>query len=210
MKSLDRPISLLLILLAVYWCFKAEMPSDSSGKNLTETEFSTDLALKHVEQISKEPHAVGFPAHTKVRNYIVGELQKLGLETRVQEGYTTGDWANYSKAVNILARIEGEEDGKALVLMSHYDSSPHSSLGASDAGSGVATVLEGMRAFLAEGQTPKNDIIILITDSEELGLNGADLFVNQHPWARETGLVLNFEARGSGGPELYASGNQSG
>jgi len=113
---------------------------------------------------------------------------------------SAGDWANYSKAINILARIEGSEDGKALILMSHYDSSPHSSLGASDAGSGVATILEGLRAYLSSNQKPKNDIIILITDSEELGLNGADLFVNKHPWAKETGLVLNFEARGSGGP----------
>ncbi len=31
-------------------------------------------------------------------------------------------------------------------------------------------------------------------------MNGADLFVNQHPWADDVGLVLNFEARGSKGP----------
>jgi hypothetical protein len=53
---------------------------------------------------------------------------------------------------------------------------------------------------LAKGETPKNDVSILITDAEELGLNGAELFVNQHPWAENIGLVLNFEARGSGGP----------
>ena len=141
-----------------------------------------------------------FQAHSEVRGYIVSELRELGLEPTLQEGYTAGDWANYSKAINILARIKGSGGGKALVLMSHYDSSPHSSLGASDAGSGVATILEGLRAFLSGGQTPKNDIIVLITDAEELGLNGADLFVSQHPWAKEVGLVLNFEARGSGGP----------
>ncbi|MGI9552907.1 MAG: M28 family peptidase [Aurantibacter sp.] len=200
MKPFHRLIALLLILLAVYWCFKAEMPGYTSNENTNQSEFSTDRALRHVEWISQEPHAVGFTTHGIVRQLIISELQKMGLETEVQEGYTAGDWANYSKAVNILTRIKGSEDGKALLLLSHYDSSPHSSLGASDAGSGVATILEGVRAHLAEGQTPKNDIIILITDSEELGLNGADLFVNQHPWAKEIGLVLNFEARGSGGP----------
>lgn len=200
MKPIHRLITLLLILLAIYWCFKAEMPNYASDVQIEKSEFSTNRALKHVEQISKEPHGVGFPAHAEVRNYIIDELQKLGLETQIQEGYTAGDWANYSKAINILARIEGSEDGKALMLMSHYDSSPHSSLGASDAGSGVATILEGLRAYLSGEPTPKNDIIVLITDSEELGLNGADLFVNKHPWAKETGLVLNFEARGSGGP----------
>ncbi len=124
----------------------------------------------------------------------------MGLETITQEGYAAGDWANLSKATNILAKIKGSENGKALLLLSHYDSSPHSSYGASDAGSGVATILEGVRAYLSQNKTPKNDILILLSDAEELGLNGADLFVKKHPWAKNVGLVLNFEARGSGGP----------
>ena len=176
------------------------MPTYKIDSKASENVFSTDRALAHVEKISKKPHGVGFPAHAEVRSYIVSELEALGLETSIQEGYTAGDWGNLSKAINILARIKGTGDGKALLLLSHYDSSPHSSLGASDAGSGVATILEGIRAFLSEKKQPKNDIIILIADAEELGLNGADLFVNKHPWAKEVGLALNFEARGSGGP----------
>src|SRR5690606_8018223 len=53
---------------------------------------------------------------------------------------------------------------------------------------------------LKQNNATNNDIIILFSDAEELGLNGADLFVNNHPWAKDVGLVLNFEARGSGGP----------
>ncbi len=192
-------MALLLILLAIYWSFKSQLPTYAPDKDAPLTEFSTDRALMHVKEISKEPHGVGFESHKKVKQYIIAELQKLGLETSVQEGYTAGDWANLSKADNILARITGKESGKALLLLTHYDSSPHSSLGASDAGSGVATILESVRAFLSSNTQPKNDIIILITDAEELGLNGADLFVKNHPWAKEVGLVLNFEARGSGG-----------
>lgn len=200
MKRFSSTATLLLILLAIYWVFKASMPSYTSDINVSLQDFSTDRAMSHVKEISKKPHAVGFPAHEEVRNYITSELEKIGLETSIQEGYTCGDWANYSKAINIIAKIKGSQGGKALVLLSHYDSNPHSSLGASDAGSGVATILEGVRAFLANNPKPKNDIIILITDAEELGLNGADLFVNNHPWAKNVGLVLNFEARGSGGP----------
>ena len=176
------------------------MPSYSVDTTIPQSNFSTDRALVHVKNMSNKPHAVGFSAHAEVRQYIVSELEKMGLETSLQEGYTVGDWANYSKATNILARIKGSDNGKALLLLSHYDSNPHSSLGASDAASGVATILEGVRAFLTENKTPKNDIIILISDAEELGLNGADLFVNKHPWIKDVGLVLNFEARGSGGP----------
>ncbi|MEH6513954.1 MAG: M28 family peptidase, partial [Maribacter arcticus] len=200
MKKTPTILTLLVVVLAVYWSFRALLPQYNADNTIVETEFSTDRALVHVKEISKEPHAVGFPAHAKVRSYIVAELQKLGLETSIQEGYTAGDWGNLSKAENILARIKGKESGKALLLLSHYDSNPHSSLGASDAGSGVATILEGVRAFLKTNPNSKNDIIILISDAEELGLNGADLFVDEHEWLKDVGLVLNFEARGSGGP----------
>ncbi len=200
MKKFGSLLSLLLILFAIYWGFQSSMPIYNSDAEISDTLFSTDRALTHVKAISQRPHAVGFPGHTEVRNYIVDELEKMGLETTIQEGYTAGDKANLSKVQNILTRIEGSGDGKSLLLLSHYDSSPHSSLGASDDASGVATILESLRAFLATGQKPKNDIIILISDAEELGLNGAQLFVDKHPWADQVGLVLNFEARGSGGP----------
>lgn len=176
------------------------MPSDSVNADPKATTFSTNTALEHVKALAATPHSTGFEGHKAARNYIVTALQKMGLETSTQEGFTAGDWANLSKPINILAKIKGSEKGKSLVLLSHYDSNPHSSFGASDAASGVATILEGVRAFLANNPTPKNDIIILITDGEELGLNGADLFVSKHPWAKNVGLVLNFEARGSGGP----------
>jgi hypothetical protein len=45
----------------------------------------------------------------------------------------------------------------------------------------------------------QNDIIIL-SDAEELGLNSCCFVVTQHQWAKDIGLVLNFEARGSSGP----------
>ncbi|PKB42466.1 peptidase M28-like protein [Cellulophaga sp. RHA19] len=200
MSKIARILTLILLLLAIYFSFIAIMPTYSADKDSALTNFSTDRALKHVAEIGKEPHAVGFKAHADVKNYIVAELQKLGLKTTVQEGYTAGDWGNLSYASNILAKIKGKTSNKALLLLSHYDSNPHSSLGASDAGSGVATILESIRAYLEENKTPTNDIIILLSDGEELGLNGAELFVNKHPWAKDVGLVLNFEARGSGGP----------
>jgi arginine utilization protein RocB len=72
-----------------------------------------------------------------VANYLIKELNKLGLETTVQQGYTLSDWGNLVQSKNILARIKGTNTEKALLLLSHYDT-PHSySKGASDAGSGV-------------------------------------------------------------------------
>ncbi len=200
MRKFGSILSLILVLLAIYWGFQSSMPVYKTDASISDTLFSTDRALEHVKMVSKKPHGVGFPAHEEVRKYIIDELEKMGLTTSTQEGYSLGDGTKLSKVKNILARIEGSGKGKALLLLSHYDSQPHSSFGASDAGSGVATILESMRAFLSNGKKPKNDIIILISDAEELGLNGAQLFVNKHPWAKDVALVLNFEARGSGGP----------
>ncbi len=193
-------ISLLILVVAAVWSFRSMMPTDHGDIDTPTEKFSTDRALLHVKAISQKPHYVGSAAHAEVREYIINQFEKLGLKTEVQEGYTLDSYGNLAKPKNILTRIKGSENGKALLLLTHYDSDPHSSLGASDAGSGVATILEGVRAYLAQGVTSKNDIIILITDAEELGLNGAELFVNKHPWAKDIGLVLNFEARGSGGP----------
>ncbi|MDG1571229.1 M28 family peptidase [Robiginitalea sp. M366] len=200
MKPTVAVLCMLLLALMGFTAFQASMPAYHPDADAPQTAFSTDRAMTHVRQMAQAPHAVGFPAHREVRDYVMEVLHEMGLKPELQTGYTAGDWGNLSRAENILVRIPGRRPGKALMLMSHYDSNPHSSLGASDAASGVAVILEGLRAYLAGGNTPENDLIVLITDAEELGLNGADVFVNQHPWAGEVGLVLNFEARGSGGP----------
>ncbi|CAM4089866.1 M28 family peptidase [Gillisia hiemivivida] len=210
LKKLSPLLILILLPLIIWFLFYSSMPRTISEAELPLTEFSTTRAFKHVEEISKKPHFVGSPEHSLVRNYIVRTLQDLELEVQTQEGYSLTNRGMLTRPQNILARIKGTEDGKALLLMSHYDSAGHSSFGASDAGSGVATILEGVRALLADGSSPKNDIIILFTDAEELGLNGAELFVNEHPWAKEVGLALNFEARGSGGNSFMLLETNSG
>lgn len=198
---LKKVTAIALILLAIYWSFYALLPSRISDLKTETTAFSTERALQHLKHLTKKPHYVGSDEHEAVRNYLIKTLNDLGLETQVQEGYSQNKkWGSIVKPKNIMARIKGSANSKALMLLSHYDSKSHASYGASDAGSGVVTILEGLRAFLSQGKIPKNDIIILFSDAEELGLNGADIFVNQHPWAKEVGLVLNFEARGSGGP----------
>lgn len=178
------------------------MPSGDYNESPTLKSFSNERAFAHIEALSKNTHYVSSIHHQNNIDYIVSELRKIGLSPEIQEGYSYSAWGSFVKTKNILARIEGTATNDALMLLTHYDSSPHSSYGASDATSGVATILEGLRAFMANNVKPKNDIIVLISDAEELGLNGAKTFVNQHPWAKDVKLVLNFEARGSGGPSF--------
>jgi len=103
-----------------------------------------------------------------------------------------------ARVENIVARVVGTDSTGAVLVASHYDSVP-AAPGAADAGSGVAAVLEAMRAFKT-GQPPRNDLILLFTDAEELGLLGARAFVEQHAWAKDVRMALNFEARGTRGP----------
>jgi hypothetical protein len=60
-------------------------------------------------------------------------------------------------------------------------------------------LLETGRALQA-GPPLRNDVVFVFTDGEELGMAGARAFVGGHPWAKEAGIVVNFEARGSTGP----------
>ena len=201
MKKFSTIVSVLIILGVIYWSFADLKPSINTSKSNAANVFSLENALNHLKKITKEPHYVGSNEHKNVQNYIVSELQKMGFETEIQtQTAINKKWFAATTAENIIAKLKGTGSEKALLLLTHYDSNPHSSLGASDAGSGVVTILEGLRAFLAKNETPKNDLIILISDAEELGLLGAQAFVDKHPWTKDIGLVLNFEARGSGGP----------
>ena len=109
-----------------------------------------------------------------------------------------GSRAIGSRLRNVVGRLAGEVEGPALLLLTHYDSVP-TGPGAGDDASGVAAVLEAVRA-VRQGSPLRNDLIVLVTDGEESGLLGASLFVEEHPWAGDVGLVLNFEARGNRGP----------
>jgi hypothetical protein len=169
----------------------------------SESLFSAERARVHLYQITKKTRAVGSVGHKDTRQYIIDEFNKLGLENEVQKTTSLHRFPNSVGAAyvkNIIARIPGTNPTKAVVLMAHYDSAVHS-FGATDAGNGVAAILETSRAILS-GPPLENDVILLITDAEEPGLYGARAYVNDHPWASETGVVLNAEGRGYTGPVI--------
>lgn len=209
-KNYTSLFSVLVLAAILFGVFYYMTPQSNDQIEVPLSEFSTKRALSTVKAMTVKPHFVGSKNHEVVAQYLQKEVQKLGLETQFQEGFTLIEKGTLVKSKNILARIKGTNSSKALLLLSHYDSAPHSySHGASDDASGVATIIEGVRAFLHNKTQHKNDIIILFTDAEELGLNGAALFVKQHHWAKDIGVALNFEARGSSGPSyMFMETNQ--
>ena len=198
MKIFFTFLSILIISLTVYVSFNDLIPS--SEKPLDKYDFSIENALDHLRIISKKPHYTGSEYHSVVRDYILNELKNMGLETEIQNQVVTRFCCVGTNTSNIIGTIKGSSNGKSLVLLTHYDSRHHASFGASDAGSGVVTILEGVRSFLSKNTIPINDIHLVFTDAEEIGLLGAQAFVKNHSLVDNIGLVLNFEARGSGWP----------
>lgn len=189
----------LIAALAIY--LQNRLP-EVLPESASAAEFSGARALKHLQVIAARPHPIGSQEHAAVGDYIFDELARLGLNPERQRTTAVNKrWGtpfSAGEVENIAARIKGAEGGRALLLVSHYDSMPNSP-GASDDGAGVVTLLETARA-LRTGPPLKNDVTLLFTDGEEVGLLGANAFVGEHPWAKGVGLFLNFEARGNGGP----------
>lgn len=163
--------------------------------------FSTARARLTVRELTRLPRPVGSDAHRETQAYLVNALQELGLAPELQRATALRrrqDTVLAAPVVNILARVPGQDSTRAVVLAAHYDSVPNAP-GAGDAGNGIAAILETTRALLA-GPPLRNDVIVLFTDAEEVGLLGASAYVDAHPWAADTGVVLNAEGRGHAGP----------
>ena len=198
-----KGLTLLLLLLGfAYLVISRQSPPPTVSAQAPPDVFSSGRAMNNLRVIAERPHPIGSAEHEKVREHIFKELGALGVEPQVQK--ITGAYSRQGNSIraatvqNVLARLKGTENSKAVLLSAHYDSVPNSP-GASDDGAAVVALLETARA-LKNSPPLKNDVIYLFTDAEEVGLLGARGFMKEHPWAKDVGLVLNFDARGSSGP----------
>ena len=157
--------------------------------------------MAHVAVIAQRPHPVGSPDHDRVRDYLRSQFAQYGLTAQVETGL--GRYEGPGATIeNVLTRLPGTANTRPVMLVAHYDSVSRGP-GAGDDGHGVAVLLETLRALKASPPL-RNDAIFLVTDGEEIGLVGAAVFARDHPWRKEPGVVLNFEARGTSGiPQMF-------
>ncbi len=194
----------LAVILITAWVSLAAPPMAPPSvvpASAAETVFSAERARLHLREITQAPRPIGSPGHARTMAYLLQVLRDAGLEPEVQQTTVIRPGSFVIRAArvsNIMVRLPGADSSGAVVLLAHYDSVAHSP-GATDAGNGVATILETLRAIQA-GPALRNDVIALITDGEEDGLLGAQAYVDQHRWAGDTGIVLNAEGRGHTGP----------
>jgi hypothetical protein len=192
-----------LIALMVTWAVSALKPPPPVVATASPSEFSAERAMAHVRIIARVPHPIGSDANSAVKEYLIAQLSSLNLNPEVFPAI--GVYQGTSSIVvgdtrDVIGRLRGTASSRAMVLMAHYDS-VYRAAGAADDGAGVAAILETVRA-LQNGPALKNDLIVLFTDGEEAGMLGAEAFASFHPWMKDVGLVLNFEARGNKGVSL--------
>ncbi len=197
----------LLALGVWYLCYLAGQPPAAHYGSQPPTRFSAARAEKTLARIlgPERPHPVSSDENEAVRGRILKEFAALGIPSRTYTAFTCNGWRGGSfvscaTVTDIMADVAPGE-GKAIVLLAHYDSVP-AGPGASDDESGVATVLETARAIRTAGDKSRHPIIALITDGEEAGLLGANAFLQNAQLKSRVGAVVNVEARGTRGPSL--------
>ena len=207
---MGRILALLSALIgALLWALLSLQPPAPLDIEAPPTKFSAGRAFVHVEAIARKPHPVGSVDNARVRTYLTGRIGAIGAEFSEQAFPLSpkalerlGTWSGRKEAGemghNLIGLIRGADPGKpAVLLMAHHDS-VWGSPGAADDGMALAAALEVARAIKARGQ-PRRDLILLFTDGEEIGLEGATAFFTKHPLASRIGMIINMEARGSGG-----------
>ncbi|MEV4618545.1 M28 family peptidase [Asanoa sp. NPDC049573] len=171
-------------------------------------QFSAARAADHINTFAARTHVAGSANNDTVRNYLVNTLSGFGLRTSVQDtvGGEAGDLSGSSGAAavahvrNVVAEVPGTDPTGTVFLVAHYDS-VQVGPGGNDDGAGTSSVLEVARA-LSQGPAPRNNVVFVLTDAEEACLCGALAFASAHPLAKDGGVALNLEARGSTGPVI--------
>ena len=198
-------LALALVLAVITLQSPRPAPADTPA-----TAFSAARAMADVREIARRPHPVGSPEHARVQAYLLRRMEALALQTSRQTGpLSPGAVRRLTRegaapdaasrgAVNLIGVLPGRDPAlPAVALMAHYDTAADSP-GAADDSAGVAAVLEAVRAIQTRGPADRT-LVVLLTDAEELGLDGARAFWGDHPLRDRIGAVVNLEARGGGG-----------
>lgn len=202
-RALLLAAGLLTLLLALV--FKGGLLELPDVPKAAPGSFDTQRALARLERVlgPEVPHPVDSEANDAVRERLLAEMRAVGLDPRVEDRFTCNGSAKgrtvaCARIRNVVATI-GPAEGKHLLLVSHYDSTPVGP-GASDDGIGIAAMLE--IAFLLRNEKLARPVTFLINEGEEIGLIGARAFLDGDPVAPHVDSLINLESRGVTGPAI--------
>lgn len=168
-------------------------------------DFNTARAMERLQRVlgDQRPHPVDSAADDSVRERLLGELRALGLAPRVADSFTCNGAAlaqtvSCARIRNVVATL-GPAEGRHVLLVSHYDSTP-AGPGAADDGIGIASMLE--IAALLKDRRLERPVSLLFNEGEETGLIGARAFLDKDPLAARVDSLVNLESRGTTGPAI--------
>jgi carboxypeptidase Q len=157
----------------------------SAGMNLTHTGilgFDADFAIPVLSMTAEDQ----------------GQLERFlarGITTRVrfnvQNTFTNGP----VEAANVVGEVRGREHPEEILVVGGHLDSWDLAQGATDNGSGTATVLGAAEAIVRSGERPRRTIRFVLFTGEEQGLDGSFAYTKQHQaeMANHLGdLVLDF------------------
>jgi hypothetical protein len=198
-------VAALLALLALAIGFKSDLVAPPQARAAEAGSFDTSRALARLRRIlaDERPHPVDSAANDAVRERLLAELQAIGLQPSVTDDFVCNGPQD-SRAIacarvhNILVTI-GPTQGRHVLIVSHYDSTP-AGPGAADDGIGVAAMLEA--AAVLKDRRLSRPVTFLFNEGEETGLLGARAFLERNPLAAKVDALLNLESRGTTGPAI--------
>ena len=190
-RSIVVALPLVIVLALAVWRARGPEPrgEDAAG-------FSSARAMKTLHELLVDgvPHPIGTEANARVRSRLVTQFRALGYETHVQSRFVCNAAVVCGQVDNVYATRGGS--GDVVVAVAHYDSVA-AGMGASDDGTGTATLLEVAR--LLRNERFRNPVAFLVTDGEEAGLLGAEAFVADEALSRNVAVLVNVETRGTHG-----------
>lgn len=116
----------------------------------------------------------------KVAEYINNLYKEMNLEFVFEDSYFSSFNCDLININNIIGKISGENNKKAIILTAHFDAVYN---GAVDNASGVSAVIEIAKNLKEFSKTNKlnQDVIFLMTNAELYGYRGSEEFILKLP-----------------------------
>jgi len=149
----------------------ATQPSTASASNLPKPDVSGERVMQYVKEVvAFGPRPPGSAAHEKLEQFILSKLKGVEVE---QDKFTAQTPVGKFPINNIIAKFPGKKSG-IIVVAGHYDtlySQRKDFVGANDAGSSTALLLELADQLRGKGPLDGYSVWLLWTDGEEAFVN---------------------------------------
>lgn len=191
-------LSVILVAASITACSSAKRgssdPSEQSATDSTATAailFCADSAFSYVKaQCDFGPRVPGTDAHRRCGDYLAAHMEACGANVINQRTTLTAFDGTRLPARNIIAEF-APDSSRRILLLAHWDCRPWADsdpdpgrrnepvMGANDAASGVAVLMELARVFAVDA--PPVGVDLLLVDAEDWGTSN-----NEESWALGT------------------------